>query len=140
METGQLRMTRQREVILAELRRVKTHPTADEVHRMVRRRLPHVSLATVYRNLELLAGHGYIRKIEGGPSQMRFDADTSRHFHSRCRICGRIFDSAYQPGKEFEKIAENARAHGALDVSIEFVVECDDCTTPIMTAAGARDA
>ena len=42
-----LRMTRQREVIIEELKKVRSHPTADEVYRMVRRRLPKISLGTV---------------------------------------------------------------------------------------------
>ena len=54
METRQHRMTRQRKVILDTLRRLKTHPTADEVFSIVRKQLPRISLGTVYRNLELL--------------------------------------------------------------------------------------
>ncbi|MGE5577510.1 MAG: Fur family transcriptional regulator, partial [Syntrophothermus sp.] len=53
-------MTRQRQIILEELKNVTTHPTADEVYEMVRRRLPRISLGTVYRNLELLAEEGII--------------------------------------------------------------------------------
>ena len=53
-----LRMTRQRRVILEELRNVNTHPSADEVYEMVRKRLPRISLGTVYRNLELLCSQG----------------------------------------------------------------------------------
>ncbi|MBW2706713.1 MAG: transcriptional repressor, partial [Deltaproteobacteria bacterium] len=48
-------MTRQRQVILEELRKVDTHPSADEVYEMVRKRLPRISLGTVYRNLEILS-------------------------------------------------------------------------------------
>ena len=48
-------MTKQRKVILEELRKSTTHPSADEVYRMVRHRLPRISLGTVYRNLEVLS-------------------------------------------------------------------------------------
>ena len=48
------RNTTQRQVIFEELRRQQTHPTAAELHEIVRRRLPRISLGTVYRNLELL--------------------------------------------------------------------------------------
>ena len=53
LEDTSLRMTRQRQVIIDELRSVTSHPTADDVYDMVRRRLPNVSLGTVYRNLEV---------------------------------------------------------------------------------------
>jgi hypothetical protein len=51
-----LRITKQRQLILEELKKVVTHPTADEIYRMVRERMPRVSLGTVYRNLETLSG------------------------------------------------------------------------------------
>ena len=62
----QLRMTQQRQVILEELRLCRSHPTADELYSRVRRRLPRISLGTVYRNLETLAERGLIRKMEVG--------------------------------------------------------------------------
>jgi len=57
------RMTRQRRIILEELRKVDSHPTADEVYEMVRRQLPRISLGTVYRNLEILSREGLIQKV-----------------------------------------------------------------------------
>ncbi len=59
-------MTRQRSIILEELRNVCTHPSADEIYEMVRRRLPRISLGTVYRNLEILCELREIQKIETG--------------------------------------------------------------------------
>ena len=56
------RMTTQRRVILDELRSTGSHPTADQLYERVRRRLPRISLGTVYRNLEILAGQGVIQK------------------------------------------------------------------------------
>lgn len=61
MAQVQTRMTRQRAVILEELRKTATHPTADELYSIVRRRLPRISLGTVYRNLDFLADSGEIR-------------------------------------------------------------------------------
>lgn len=92
MKNEKLRITHQRDVILDELRRVKTHPTADELYEQVRRRLPRVSLATVYRNLEWLSEQGLAQKIEVGGRQKRFDGDISEHYHVRCQQCGRVAD------------------------------------------------
>ena len=55
-------ITKQRQVILEELKKTASHPTADEVFLMVRQRLPRISLGTVYRNLELLSENGTIQK------------------------------------------------------------------------------
>ncbi len=88
----QSRMTKQRKVILEELRKVTSHPTADEIYDMVRQRLPRISLGTVYRNLDVLAEHGEILKLESAGSQKRFDANMMPHAHIRCVHCGKVGD------------------------------------------------
>ena len=85
-------MTPQRRVILEELRKVDTHPTADELYEMVRRRLPKVSLGTIYRNLDLLSSDGVIQKLQAGNSQMRFDGNAEPHMHISCIKCGCVAD------------------------------------------------
>jgi len=86
-------MTPQRQVILEELRKVNTHPSADEIYEMVRQRLPRISLGTVYRNLEILAARGEIQKLEFGGSLKRFDGVAEGHYHIRCLDCGRVIDA-----------------------------------------------
>ncbi len=56
----QLRMTNQREMILRELKKSKGHLSADELYERVKKFMPRISLATVYRNLEILADVGMI--------------------------------------------------------------------------------
>ena len=68
-----MRLTNQRKIILEELRAVTTHPTADEVYGMVRKRMPRISLGTVYRNLEVLI----VNKIDLLP-YVRFNMDYFR--------------------------------------------------------------
>ena len=92
MAQTQTRMTRQQAVILEELRKLKSHPTADELYSIVRERLPRISLGTVYRNLDFLADSGEIRRLEAAGSTKRFDGDISHHQHVRCIYCGRIGD------------------------------------------------
>jgi len=67
-----LRLTGPRRVVLEVLRGTESHPTAEWVHRVVRRRLPRVSLGTVYRNLRLLVAEGLAAEIPG--PHARFDA------------------------------------------------------------------
>jgi Fe2+ or Zn2+ uptake regulation protein len=94
---SEIRLTPQRQVILEELAKVKTHPTANEVYDMVRKRLPRIGLGTVYRNLELMADNGMILKLEVGGSQKRFDATTNLHYHIRCTCCGKVDDMLQIP-------------------------------------------
>ena len=55
--------TKQRQLILEAVRATNSHPTADELFQMIRRKLPTISLATVYRNLNFLSEIGEIRKL-----------------------------------------------------------------------------
>jgi Fur family ferric uptake transcriptional regulator len=87
-----LRKTEQRTVILEELRLCRNHPGADEVYLRVRERLPHISLGTVYRNLELMASQGMIRRLNTNSGQKRFDPIAEQHCHFHCNACGKIED------------------------------------------------
>ena len=86
------RMTNQRRIILEELRKVDTHPTVDELYTIVKARMPHISLGTVYRNLDLLAEMGEVLKIDSAGSMRRFDGRVEPHRHVRCHVCGRVAD------------------------------------------------
>ena len=72
-DTKLRRNTPQRRIILEELCAVTTHPTAGELYGIVRRRLPRVSLGTVYRNLEVLYANGVINKLDYAGAEARFD-------------------------------------------------------------------
>ena len=121
------RNTPQRKVILEELRAVKSHPTATELYDMVRRRLPRVSLGTVYRNLEVLHEDGLIRKLEFGGSEARFDGDTKDHYHVRCRECGHIED-IYDLGPGGQPAQPAALAGFRIEgLRLEYIGVCPDC-------------
>ncbi len=92
LKPSNLRMTPQRQVILEELRSVTSHPSADEIYELVRKRMPRISLGTVYRNLDILAKCGEIQKLELGCSMKRFDGVAEEHYHIRCLYCDRVFD------------------------------------------------
>jgi Fur family ferric uptake transcriptional regulator len=120
-------MTRQRRAILDELRRLRTHPTADELYARVRRRLPRVSLGTVYRNLEILAAGGGIGTLQLAGKQMRFDGNRDAHDHVRCLGCGRIDDV---PPSSTGRAAERIRKELDYDVTgrrLEFIGYCPKC-------------
>jgi Fur family transcriptional regulator, peroxide stress response regulator len=83
--------TSQRIKILGYLKSVKIHPTAEAVYLKVKKDLPAISLATVYRNLNALADNHEILRLDIN-KEFHFDADISCHQHMVCRNCGSIFD------------------------------------------------
>ena len=91
-ENKKNRMTQQRRVILEELRRVRSHPSADELYMIIRKKLPKISLGTVYRNLDFLSRKGLVRRLVIPGQPMRFDGEIAHHHHIRCQYCGTIDD------------------------------------------------
>jgi Fur family ferric uptake transcriptional regulator len=121
-------MTRQRKVILEELRKENLHPSADEIYEMVRRRLPRISLGTVYRNLEMLSELGEIQKLEIGGSLKRFDGIPTKHYHIRCLKCGRVDDAPIAPLNKIENELYGATVYTIIGHSLEFVGFCPACS------------
>ena len=85
------RKTLQKEVILQEIKKMNTHPTAIEVYLEVRKKIPNISLGTIYRNLEIMNKRGLIKKLTGEYSN-RYDGKTDKHFHFICKKCNKIYD------------------------------------------------
>jgi Fur family transcriptional regulator, peroxide stress response regulator len=121
-----MRLTAQRQLILAVVRGTDTHPTAEWIHAAVRRRLPRVSLATVYRNLRLLARQGLLTEIQAGPS-IRFDARLHRHHHFTCGRCGRIFDLEESVDARLEAQVAARTGFRVSHHRIEFYGVCGGC-------------
>jgi Fur family ferric uptake transcriptional regulator len=124
---AQMRLTPQRQIILEELAKVTSHPTANEVYDMVRKRLPRIGLGTVYRNLELMADQGLIMKLEVGGTQKRFDATTQLHYHIRCSDCGKVDDIELEVQSRINQLAAAATDYQILGHRIEFSGLCGQC-------------
>ena len=114
-------------MIIDELRRLKTHPTADELFGIVRKKMQRISLGTVYRNLMQLSDDGLIRKIEVDASKMRFDGDVGEHSHMRCRVCGRVYDIYVPDIKEIRSAMPLIKGHDVESYYLEFEGVCKDC-------------
>lgn len=120
-------MTQQRRVILEELRKLKSHPTADEVYEMARRRLPRISLGTVYRNLEILSERSMIQKLEWGGTPKRFDGNVGNHYHVRCVCCGCIEDVPLEPLAALENAVRGMSDYEIIGSRLEFIGICPRC-------------
>ncbi len=123
----QLRMTNQREMILEELRNSDGHLSADELYEKVRRRIPHISLATVYRNLEILAELGIVAKLEVGGRQKRFDYDVSDHDHIYCIICHRVDNISFHREPIPAMPPEKENGYAVTGYRVEFAGICPKC-------------
>ncbi|MBW2965454.1 transcriptional repressor [Candidatus Woesearchaeota archaeon] len=120
------RNTNQRIKILEHLTGVKTHPTAEMVYNAVKKDLPAISLATVYRNLNNLADEGSIVKLEIN-GEFRFDGDVCSHQHCICRKCGKVMDVFHKEISEYAMKKIRSRYFEPSCVNIMFTGFCRGC-------------
>ena len=119
--------SKQREVILKTLREHPVHPTADELYAVLKSEIPSISLATVYRNLNLLAEKGIIKKIECLCGSSHFDHNIHRHYHFICNKCNKIYDISGDVAGDIEMNASAATGLEITDHDISFRGICTAC-------------
>ncbi len=123
-ETHQRKRSKQREKILTVVRNTKAHPTADWVFHEVRKEIPNISLATVYRNLNQLVESKDISEVLSD-GQLHFDANKDEHFHFICRSCNGIFDiDEARVGSPDFKLP---RGYVVENVKMDFYGLCPNC-------------
>ena len=103
------RYSKQREIIFEYLKNTTAHPTAETVYNDLKVESPHLSLATVYRNLNLLVEIGKAVKLDTGENVDRFDANTDNHYHFVCTYCHKVSDvfDGVLPDKTIENIVSD---------------------------------
>lgn len=121
------RSTKQKSIILEELSRVRTHPSADEIFKMVRKRLPLISFGTVYRNLNLLKEQGRILELACGKYSCRYDATTANHYHFVCLSCSGVFDVDEPLLKNIDKRVTRESGMEVKYHRIKFFGYCHEC-------------
>jgi Fe2+ or Zn2+ uptake regulation protein len=128
LEAGGQRFTEQRSAVYRFLASTEEHPTADEVFLAVRRNLPGISLATVYKSLETLVGCGLAVKLSYGDGSARYDGRTDPHHHARCLACGKVIDIAgHLPRYEVEQLREQAEGFTVVGYRLELSGYCSEC-------------
>lgn len=121
--------THQRREIYRELVRSTEHPDAQTICVRVRRRLPAVSLDTVYRTLRLFAEKGLAARVACQDARTRFDAVTERHHHFTCERCGRIQDLHSAALNAVSAPPEAAALGVASSIHVEVRGVCAACRT-----------
>ena len=119
------RYSRQRELIYEALRQTEQHPTAEMIYQWLKPANPSLSLGTVYRNLNLLADEGAIRRM-AFPVE-RYDAKTMRHPHFCCDQCGAVYDLHLPYDAELDRQALLASGHDVTGHEVVFHGICTKC-------------
>jgi Fe2+ or Zn2+ uptake regulation protein len=125
-QVSKQRNTIQKIKILNFLRSVKTHPTAETVYKHVKKSLPTITLATVYRNLNQLAKNSAILRLEIN-KEYHYDADISYHQHFVCKQCGKIIDVFNKKVSEYALKKVNNPNLNIETVQVTYYGTCSKC-------------
>lgn len=123
------RATAQRILVYEALWRAGSHPSVSDIHKYATAIDPSISLATVYKNLQLFADIGLVREMGFKEGPTRYDPDVHFHINLVCNECGRIEDYECL---SLEEIAPNLdKMAGFLVQSHDFEVRglCASCRT-----------
>lgn len=88
-EAPSRRMTKQKRAIYENVMQRCDHPTAQDIHADLE--ATGIGLATVYRNLAIMAQDGLITTVEH-EGEVRYDCNNEPHAHATCDSCGALWD------------------------------------------------
>lgn len=87
-----LPLTHQREVIFRTVIEMRNHPSPESIYEKVRRRIPSISLATVYKNIRTFVDAGLLREVSLHHGTLRLETNPEEHHHLVCTECRTIVD------------------------------------------------
>lgn len=121
------KQSKHRDLIAAYMNRITTHVSAEQVYRDLKQSGNQISLATVYRNLDILAETHKIKKLAHPVSGYVYDKTCEPHYHLHCVTCDQLYDLPYP---YMDSLNTNMEAETGLSIqshSIIFEGICETC-------------
>ena len=109
------KVTPQRLAVYEAINHNPTHPNAEAIYKILQPNYPSMSLATVYKTMEIFAKIGVVQVLQCAEDAHRYDYNTTPHAHIRCEKCNRVID---------------------IDMDLGFTIfySCDTCTISQVTS------
>ena len=120
-------ITHQRQVLYEAMKTMPGHPSPEEVYARVKRKVPAISLATVYKNIHLFVESGVFRKMSMHHGSVRVEMNGEPHHHMVCSKCSTIADIGE---KELGLAAKRSRLRGGFLVeryAVDVIGVCAKC-------------
>ena len=122
-------VTHQRQVLYEVMKTMHGHPSPEEVYARVKKKVPAISLATVYKNIHLFVESGVFREVSMHHGSVRVEMNGEAHHHMVCSKCKRITDIGE---KELGLVAKRDRLPGGFLVeryAVDVIGVCAKCQT-----------
>jgi Fur family peroxide stress response transcriptional regulator len=120
-------VTHQRQVLYEVMKTMHGHPSPEEVYARVKKKVPAISLATVYKNIHLFVESGVFREVSMHHGSVRVEMNGTAHHHMVCSKCKGITDIGE---KELGLVAKHDRLPGGFLVeryAVDVIGVCAKC-------------
>jgi Fur family transcriptional regulator, peroxide stress response regulator len=120
-------MTHQRQVLYEVMQGMEGHPSPEEVYARVKKKVPSISMATVYKNIHLFVESGVFRKMSLHHGSLRVEMNDQLHHHLVCSKCKEISDIGE---KELGLVSKRSRLPGGFLVeryAVDVIGLCAKC-------------
>ena len=124
-----LSVTPQRIAIYKALRISNSHPSPEDIYKIIHPEYPTIALATVYKTLETFEKHNIISLVPNFHNTIRYDTHTERHHHIVCSQCHKIMDITDSGLDNLPVPQSVTRNNKFVDFSVHFNVVCELCLT-----------
>ena len=122
------RVTPQRVLILEAMREAGGHLDADEIYRLVRAKMPRLSLSTVYRTLTMLKEAGLIEELHLGEEHHHYELKGERgHHHLICRGCGKVIEFECPFSEELIRSLGEEHDFEVTGIHLDVIGYCAEC-------------
>lgn len=120
------KLTSQRIEIISLLARDRTHPGAGDIFRKVKKRVPQISMSTVYYTLDMLKKEGLLRELEFYDRDNRYDVTIADHINLICKKCGKIEDFPGELPYSYTQVQQKT-VFQPVGMRCEYYGYCKDC-------------
>jgi len=123
-----LAATHQRRVIYETVMSLDGHPSPEIIYAAVRKKIPSISLATVYKNVRTFLESGMLREVSMHHGSMRVEPNESEHHHLVCIRCRQITDLDPDLRPRMTRMKQRLpRGFQVTRVSIDVLGVCASC-------------
>jgi Fur family transcriptional regulator, peroxide stress response regulator len=119
--------THQRQVIYRVLAASEEHPQPETIYERVKREIPAISLATIYKNIKTFVGMGLLQEVGSEAGAYRLDANLDRHHHLVCVKCKAVVDFYDRRLDRIRATEANPKNFSVLRYQVEALGVCPAC-------------
>ncbi len=124
----QLAATHQRQVIYEAVMSLPGHPSPEDIYDLARRKVPSISLATVYKNIRTFLDSGMLREVSLHHGSLRVEANHHAHHHLVCVRCKSILDLDEQSLEPLRFRQKLPRGFQVQRISVDVLGVCAACS------------